>query len=177
MMKRFTMVVLTLVFVFAMMPVTAHAASYNSISRKFGGYGVSVSKKADQKLSTDTVSELVNKKKYAVKTSDTCSLSKDITFSASCSSSISASIGATDGVVSGSLGSKIQSSYSFKSNYVRKYTKTISATVPAKTTYKVKATIKGDIVDVYYKYFVVWITTSKGNGKVSVPKYCSWTCC
>ena len=176
-MKRFRMIVFVLMFVFAITPITAQAASYDNISRKIGGYGVSVSKKTDQKLSTDTVSELVNRKKYAVKTTDKCSISKDITFSASCSSSISGSIGVTDGVVSGSLGSKIQSSYSFKSNYVRKYTKTISAKVPAKKTYKVKATIKGDVVDVYYKFFVVWITTSKGNGKVSVPKYCSWTCC
>lgn len=159
-------------------PSIAYAgrASYDRISRKFAGYGVSVCVNKDVTNKVVTVSKLVNNKSYSVTTTDTYETTRSITFSTSCSSKISSSIGVTSGDVKGSLGGEIEKKYSFSDNYVRTYTKSITATVPASTTYTVGATIKGDEVVVYYKYFAAWVTTSKGNGKVNVPKYAIWTC-
>lgn len=170
------LVVLTLV----MLPTSVFAAggraSYSALKSKFWGYSTSVSVVSNYKISTSTVSELVNKKAYAVKTSDTISVARDITYSYGCSSKISSSISAKDGGVSGSLGAELENSYSFSSNYNRTYTKNIEVTVPAKTTYKLNATIVGDKVSICFKHFIVFIESLQGSGTVYVPRYCSWTC-
>ena len=174
--KRSFVSLIAVVLIIAMLPVNAFAAGYDSISRKISGYGVSLSKTSDNPIYTSTASELVNTKSYAVSTSDTVTISRNISFSSGCDTSISGSIGVTDGAVSGKLGTEIKQHYDFSSGFQRTYTKSITVTVPAKSTYKLTATIKGDVVSVYYKHFFAWITTDKGSGTVYVPKYCSWTC-
>ena len=161
----------------ALAPTKTYAASYSDIEAKALGFGVSVSKKSDVVIVTKTVSEIINEKPYSVKTTDKYTVSRNISFSPSCASAISGSINAKKGTVSGELGKEISTKYSFSDNFTRTYSKTITATVPEKSTYKVKASIKGDKVSIYYKYFVAWICTSKGSGDIYVPKYVSWVCC
>ena len=158
-------------------PSNFYAAGYDSIGIKVLGYGVSLSKTSNCSISTYIVSELTNEKPYEVSTSDTYTITRNITFSKECSSAISSSISSTTGATSGELGSEISKKYSIGDNYGRTYTKYIAATVPAYTKYNVKATIKGDKLSIYYKYFICGICTSKGSGIVYVPKYASWVCC
>lgn len=175
--KKICSLVLVCALIITIVPSSAQAASYNDISRKFYGYGVSVSKYSNITITTNTVSQLTNNKSYAVTKTDTVTASRNITFSSGCSSQITASIGVKDGIVTGDLGAAIEAKYDFSSSYTRTYTTSVSATVPAKSTYTVKAQIKGDKVEVYYKYFVAYVTTSKGDGKVYVPKYVNWIVC
>lgn len=174
-MKKYLNFFIAITMAFTIMTTTVHAASYDSVKRQFGGYGVSTSTESDQNIGKEfTVGELVNRGKTAVKVTDKFTAKKGITFSSTCASSISASVGVTDGVASTTLGAKISNSYSFESNFVYSYTKSITKKVPAKSKYTIKVQAKGDALKVYYKYFVAWITTSKGQGTIYIPKYYSF---
>lgn len=121
-----------------------------------------------------TVGQLVNKGNKAVTVTDTFTAKKEITFSKQCDTSISASIGVTDGAVSGGLGTSMNKSYKFSSKLCYSYTKKITKKVPKKTTYTVKVQAKGDSLKVYYKHFIAWVTVSKGQGTVYIPRYYSF---
>lgn len=140
------------------------------------GYVVSIRKTPNVKIFTKTVSELKNKSKRTITTTDKFEVTRSITFSKSCSSQIKSSISATTGSISGLLGIALQNEYNFKSNYIRKYSKGITVKVPPKKTYRVKAIIKGDKVSVSYKHYVKGKLKDKGSGIIYVPMYCSWEC-
>ena len=91
--KRLVGMILAITVVIIAVPQNAHAASYDDISRKFSGYGVSMSTKSDVTIgNTWTVTSVINNKSYAVTNQDTFTITKSITFSAGCSSKISESI-------------------------------------------------------------------------------------
>lgn len=140
------------------------------------GYVVTIKKTPNVKIFTKTVSELKNKSKRTITTTDKFEVTRSITFSKSCSSQIKSSISAATGSISGLLGIALQNEYNFKSNYIRKYSKGITVKVPPKKTYRVKAIIKGDKVSVSYKHYVKGKLKDKGSGIIYVPMYCSWEC-
>ncbi|MEE0715709.1 MAG: hypothetical protein UCH84_03855 [Eubacterium sp.] len=174
-MKKLVNVCIATLLVIVSLSTSVFAASYDNIDRKFSGYGTSTSKKEDQNIGKEfTVGQLVNKGNKAVTVTDTFTAKKEITFSKQCDTSISASIGVTDGAVSGGLGTSMNKSYKFSSKLCYSYTKKITKKVPKKTTYTVKVQAKGDSLKVYYKHFIAWVTVSKGQGTVYIPRYYSF---
>lgn len=174
--KKVLKIVLILALVVLIVPSNVYAASYNNIKRQFSGYGVSMTTTSGVRIGSPiVVTKVTNKTNHTITSKDSFSVKKGITFSSGCSSAISSSISSSSGAVNGKLGAKMNASYNFSGHLVTTYKKSINVKVPKKSTYTLTATIMGDKVSIYWKKFNAWITTSKGNGTVYVPRYVVWT--
>jgi len=176
MLKKLTTIMMICILVMISLTTTTYAASYNSVPRKYIGFGVSMQAYSNWTISTKLISQLENEKSYPITTTDEFTTSQSITFSSGVSKVLSSAISVETGIVSGQLGAEMQAQYNFAENYVRSYKKTITATVPANDTYTVRALIKGDKIVVYWKYFIYYQEYEHGVGSIYVPKYVSWVC-
>jgi hypothetical protein len=171
--NRIISFLLAVTLLVCVLPVNAFAASYDDCDSPMFGWGISLSKKYDQKVgSKKGIGGLDNRRSsLPADYSFTSSFTHSISCTSALATELNGSINFDKGDVKGGLGAKINSSFSITNSFTRTYSESYKTTVPAKRNLTLYSQAYGVKLTVYAIYHVAWIHGTKVTGSLSIPQY------